>query len=518
MQAVKKIFSHGDDSNSSPSGHFNSASETTANSHSATHPSNTPNHAAPSAPAKLAEKVAGVDPSHAAGARADSASYSGNSRGTGTHVVGGSDNTSTAQNPLSSTSNGLDSERNTHSSHSSSGLTDGSRDSGLTSGSHSHGRDSGLTGSRDTGLTGSHNTSSGLAGSHNNTTSHGGVAGRAEQALEQHAAPPAHGHKHSTEHTHLDEAHARDATHDHKHLTPVVHEKHQVHETEEVTRQREVDRHVHHVQHHVQPVLDEQHASEVHRENVVPTTHIEEKHVSSAEDKAALAGLSRHHDTHDELRKDRVVVDKGEVVNENVTHHVHHAVQPIIERQTHEHHVLHTTIPTAQTIHESPIVHQSVEHEPMHIKDFVKGGGDLKSKLTHETAGILNEGECARKVDGPAEALLEKLHLKSEHHAVSTGTTGSTGTHGLTGSSGSHGLTGNNERSSLTGNNERSGLTGSAGSHGLTGNNSKHSGLTGNTEHSGLAGNNERSGLAGAAERLTGDNTERSRDDTTRAI
>lgn len=52
----------------------------------------------------------------------------------------------------------------------------------------------------------------------------------------------------------------------------------------------------------------------------------------------------------------------------------------------------------------------------MGIKDFVQGGGDIKSKLTHENAGILREGEgCERSVDGPAEGLLEKLHIKSHH-------------------------------------------------------------------------------------------------------
>ena len=47
---------------------------------------------------------------------------------------------------------------------------------------------------------------------------------------------------------------------------------------------------------------------------------------------------------------------------------------------------------------------------------FVAGGGDLKSKLTHDSAGVLSEGECVRKVDGPAEELMEKLHLSKGNH------------------------------------------------------------------------------------------------------
>lgn len=83
----------------------------------------------------------------------------------------------------------------------------------------------------------------------------------------------------------------------------------------------------------------------------------------------------------------------------------------------------------------------------MHLKDFVAGGGDLKSKLTHESAGILSEGDCARKVDGPAEGLMEKLHLKSsDHHTTgtNTGATGANvGSHGASGV-GSHGVSGTN--------------------------------------------------------------------------
>lgn len=220
MQAIKKVFSSDDHSNTSPSGHFRTDDETD-HTKSASHSANTPNHAAPSAPAKIAEKVAGVDPSHAAGARSDSQAHTGDSRtgDTGTHVVGGAQNRSTNENPASSTSNGLDGDRTRSST---SGNTEGltgaaaaAASSATHGGNHDHSRST----------TDSHNNTSGLTGSsHNTGASHGGIAGRAEQAIEQHAAPPQHTHKQPTEHTHLDQNHAKDATHDHKHLAPVVRE------------------------------------------------------------------------------------------------------------------------------------------------------------------------------------------------------------------------------------------------------------------------------------------------------
>ncbi|KAM0787788.1 hypothetical protein ACM66B_003842 [Microbotryomycetes sp. NB124-2] len=247
---------------------------------------------------------------------------------------------------------------------------------------------------------------------------HHSGATEATEHFEQSAPAPKPAHEQPRDLAHVDKETAKAAEHDHKHLAPVTHHKHQVHETEEVTRQRDVDRHVHHVQHHVQPVYDTQHESTKHHERVHPTTEVYEKHVSTDQDKAALSGLSRDSDTKEVLPKDRVVVDKGEVVNEKVHHHVHHVVQPTIMRDTHEHHTVHTVVPTHQTVHEAPIVHQSVQHEPMHIKEFQAGGGELGSKLTTDTAGVLNtnEGECKRRVDGPAEKLLEKLHINQPEH------------------------------------------------------------------------------------------------------
>ena len=48
----------------------------------------------------------------------------------------------------------------------------------------------------------------------------------------------------------------------------VVHENARHIETEEVSRIKDHERHIHHVQHHVQPVKDLEEREEVHHENV----------------------------------------------------------------------------------------------------------------------------------------------------------------------------------------------------------------------------------------------------------
>ena len=133
-----------------------------------------------------------------------------------------------------------------------------------------------------------------------------------------------------------------------------------------------------------------------------------------------LASLNIHKDERREGPSEKTIIDKGEKVHTNTSHHVHHLVQPVIERDTHEHHRTHTVVPIHQETHEAPIVHQSVAHEPMHLKDFVAGGGDLKSTVKHD-ASLLNRGEdCERTVDGPAEKLKETLGLGSHTSGTTT--------------------------------------------------------------------------------------------------
>lgn len=276
----------------------------------------------------------------------------------------------------------------------------------------------------------SHNNEAVVPSSHNNNESSIAAEGR---HLEQHAAP-AHNHGHSKEVTPLDETATHDAQHDHLQTAPVEHRTHHKHVTEEVERQTELEKHVHHVQHHVQPVHDTVHEDTQHHQKIHPTTEIHEQHVSDEQDKALYAGLNKHQDKFQHAGEERTIVDKGERVTEHQHHHVHHVIQPVIERDTHEHHTAHTVIPTHHTVHEAPIVHSSVEHASMPLKDFVSGGGNLQTKLTHDKAGVMNDGECVREIDGPLEDLKTKLHIGSgSHHDSTVAPTGTTGTTGTTG-------------------------------------------------------------------------------------
>ncbi|KAH9809655.1 hypothetical protein DFH28DRAFT_933569 [Melampsora americana] len=175
---------------------------------------------------------------------------------------------------------------------------------------------------------------------------------------------------------------ASETTETQKVVAPVTHNliKHQ--ETEEVLRAREHDRHIHH------PVKDLEIRDEVHHNSVAPTTIINENLSSTAEDAAAYESIgTQFKDRVEHAQSKREVIDLGETVQVREHHHVHNVIQPVIEKETHDRHRIHTTLPVHQITHEAPIIHNSINHEPLKMEDFLKNGGSLTSTTTHSDIG-----------------------------------------------------------------------------------------------------------------------------------
>ncbi|KNZ77949.1 hypothetical protein J132_02889 [Termitomyces sp. J132] len=144
-------------------------------------------------------------------------------------------------------------------------------------------------------------------------------------------------------------------------LEPVVHERvHRV-EVEEVTRQIIHDRHIHHIQHHTQPVIVREILEEKHHEKVHPSTTVLERHVNNADDLKALdAQVKQHGNTKEYLEPEHFIVDKGSIIKENVHHHIHHIIQPVFEKETMDNHHTHTSIPIKEPVHD-------LTHDPQFI-------------------------------------------------------------------------------------------------------------------------------------------------------
>ncbi|KAF8630098.1 hypothetical protein AX17_005496 [Amanita inopinata Kibby_2008] len=197
-------------------------------------------------------------------------------------------------------------------------------------------------------------------------------------------------------------------------LKPVTHEHVRHMETEEVLRVKDRERHIHHIQHHTQPITASEELEEKHHENIHPVTVVHERHSNKPEEKTLFEGqIRQHRNIVEHGAKERTVVDQGMMVNEHVYHHIHHVVQPIIEKETIDKHRIHTTIPIHEVTHEAPIVHQSQRHDPVPVEDFLERGGTLTGAIPYEqiSAKILHGGQCTRDVDGVAYNLENELRL-----------------------------------------------------------------------------------------------------------
>ncbi|GAA5887838.1 hypothetical protein JCM16303_007354 [Sporobolomyces ruberrimus] len=170
-----------------------------------------------------------------------------------------------------------------------------------------------------------------------NVGSSGGRLSEGQRLKVVETAKAPHAHPGREKDSVLSEEDAKNAEHDHKYLEPVVHERIHRHHVEEIETHRSVQRHVHHIQHHIQPIVDEQHSEEVHLFREVPVTSIKENHAMSAEDKALFERLNIGAGTTTIIPHEKVVVNKGETMRtETIIHHVHHIVQPIWQRDLHE--------------------------------------------------------------------------------------------------------------------------------------------------------------------------------------
>ncbi|CAH7674887.1 hypothetical protein BY996DRAFT_8691120 [Phakopsora pachyrhizi] len=171
---------------------------------------------------------------------------------------------------------------------------------------------------------------------------------------------------------------------------PIVHNTIKRLETEEIIRTKEHERHIHHVQHHIQPIPELEIHDEIHHHQRAPVTEVKENFTSTQEDAENFESLgSDLKNLIINLDGKKEVIDGGEIVEVKEYHHIHNVVQPIILRETHDRHRIHTTVPIHHVTHEAPVIHQTIRHEPLSLDEFIRIGGTLKSDATHTSIGKL---------------------------------------------------------------------------------------------------------------------------------
>ncbi|KAH7028987.1 uncharacterized protein B0I36DRAFT_245721 [Microdochium trichocladiopsis] len=175
----------------------------------------------------------------------------------------------------------------------------------------------------------------------------------------------------------------------HESIKPAV-----VHENVKKTHQEEVntavDREIHHDHYHntVQPVQDRQVLPEEHHHQVAGVEHREFDKRNHDATKQALA--SQQAKFKDERVVEPTVHTKTTapvVEGEHHHHHIHETVQPVIQRETVQPTVVHTTVPIHETHHEQAQHHAATTLPAISMNEFKSKGGtfghDIKPHEHH---------------------------------------------------------------------------------------------------------------------------------------
>lgn len=168
----------------------------------------------------------------------------------------------------------------------------------------------------------------------------------------------------------------------HEEVAPAV-----VHETVKPTHHETVttaiDREVHQDHYHtsVQPVKDRAVTSEQHKHNLVGTEHRHFEHDNTKAVKDTLAEEASKY------KDERTVKDTHHthsvnptVAGEHVHHHVHEVVQPVVERETIQPSVTHTTVPIHEVHHQASTHHAASALPAMTMDEYKRSGGVMSGR------------------------------------------------------------------------------------------------------------------------------------------
>ncbi|KAL9639575.1 MAG: hypothetical protein Q9164_000852 [Protoblastenia rupestris] len=168
----------------------------------------------------------------------------------------------------------------------------------------------------------------------------------------------------------------------HEKVAPaVVNENITKHRHEEATTA--IDREVHQDHYHtsIQPVKDREVLPEQHSHQMAA---VEQREVKHGDDHAVRARLEQERA---QFQNTRTVASTQEshsaapvIAGEHVHHHVHETIQPVIQKETIQPSVVHTTVPIHE-VHQNEAKHHSASALPaVSMADFKKQGGSLTGR------------------------------------------------------------------------------------------------------------------------------------------
>ncbi|ESZ93835.1 hypothetical protein SBOR_5776 [Sclerotinia borealis F-4128] len=237
-----------------------------------------------------------------------------------------------------------------------------------------------------------------------------------------------------------------------------------------------VDREVHQDHHHtsVQPIQDREVLPEQHAHQLGAVEHRNIQHGNDSHVQERLAAeQAQFKNTKTERETQHTASQGATVAGEHVHHHVHETIQPVIQKETVQPSVVHTTIPVHE-VHQNEAKHHSATALPaVSMNEFRQQGGALGGRK-ERTDAFAGEPKSVGGTLGGAGArgttsLTEEDGVRhGNNHSSHTGTR--TGSHTGT----SNGATGAGIGSSTAGNTHHN-TSNTSNTSSTTGTNSKPS-------------------------------------------
>lgn len=131
---------------------------------------------------------------------------------------------------------------------------------------------------------------------------------------------------------------------------------------------------------------------EKHTHNTVPVEHKTIEHGNKEDVKAALKRDAENYVNTSTTHDTKQTATAAPVVEgERTQHHVHHHIQPVIEKETIQPEYIHTTVPIHETHHANPIHHETTVLPAKTMEEYTAGRGDLQA---HSTAKVKEFPGC----------------------------------------------------------------------------------------------------------------------------
>jgi len=229
----------------------------------------------------------------------------------------------------------------------------------------------------------------------------------------------------------------KDGKHDttvHESINPAVQNEH-VTKTRHENAQTVVDREVHQDHHHtsVQPIHDREVLPEQHTHNMAGVEHRNIKHGNDSHVKDRLAAEAAQFKNNKTVGETQHTSSAAPVVaGEHVHHHVHENIQPVVQKETIQPSVVHTTIPVHE-VHQNEAKHHTATQLPaVSMSEFKRQGGGLSGR-EERTDAFAGEPKAVGGTLGGHGAHGTTSLTENDHHGHNHGNGhATTGNHGMT--------------------------------------------------------------------------------------